>query len=245
MNAPAADSIRSGSHAAPRRSPPPIPFVLCVGITGHRSDSLPVGSVEPLRAQIRDVLLLIAGAGGALLKKEQDCFAADPPRLRFVSPLADGADQIAAEVALDLGWELQVGPAVRARRISRKPRQQRGARAIRCARPAGNLHARASRRGRQRPRRLCDDRPRDRRPLRPADRGVGRASATRPRRHRRSGSARDHARHRDHPPAARASGATADRVERIRPGGAHARRRAERRAAARPSGDGHRLFKGC
>ncbi len=27
--------------------------------------------------------------------------------MRFVSPIADGADQIAAEVALDLGWELQ------------------------------------------------------------------------------------------------------------------------------------------
>ena len=30
-----------------------------------------------------------------------------PPRRRFVSPVADGADQIAAELALELGWELQ------------------------------------------------------------------------------------------------------------------------------------------
>jgi len=42
-----------------------------------------------------------------LFGKEHACFAADPPRLRFVSPIADGADQIAAEVALELGWELQ------------------------------------------------------------------------------------------------------------------------------------------
>ncbi|HEY7959666.1 MAG TPA: hypothetical protein VID20_06350, partial [Sphingomicrobium sp.] len=27
--------------------------------------------------------------------------------MQFVSPVADGADQIAAEVALELGWELQ------------------------------------------------------------------------------------------------------------------------------------------
>jgi len=33
-------------------------------------------------------------------------FAPDPPSLQFVSPLADGADQIAAECALELGYEL-------------------------------------------------------------------------------------------------------------------------------------------
>jgi hypothetical protein len=77
-------------------------------VTGHRAESLPAEAIEPLRQRIRDVLLLIADAGQALLNKEQACFASVPPRLRFVSPIADGADQIAAEVALDLGWELQV-----------------------------------------------------------------------------------------------------------------------------------------
>ena len=46
--------------------------------------------------------------GTRLYERERDCFAlGSPPRLRFVSPIADGADQIAAEVALELGWELQ------------------------------------------------------------------------------------------------------------------------------------------
>lgn len=76
-------------------------------MTGHRSDSLPAGSLEPLRKQMRDVLMLVADAGNRLLREEQDCFAPDRPRLRFVSAIADGADQIAAEIALDLGWELQ------------------------------------------------------------------------------------------------------------------------------------------
>jgi hypothetical protein len=89
------------------RRPPKLPFVLSVGVTGHRADVLPSGSVDPLRTRIRDVLLLIAEAGRDLLQKEQDCFAVLPPRLRCVSPVADGADQIAAEVALALGWELQ------------------------------------------------------------------------------------------------------------------------------------------
>jgi hypothetical protein len=34
-------------------------------------------------------------------------FAARPAKQRFISPIADGADQIAAEVALELGWELE------------------------------------------------------------------------------------------------------------------------------------------
>ena len=107
MNAPAA-ALSSQAAAASVSGPPRLPFVLSVGVTGHRAESLPAGAIEPLRNRIRDVLLLIADAGQALLNREQACFAPVPPRLRFVSPIADGADQIAAEVALELGWELQV-----------------------------------------------------------------------------------------------------------------------------------------
>ena len=95
------------SESARSPGPPRLPFVLSVGVTGHRAESLPKPILERLRSQIRDVLLLIADAGQALLNEEHGCFAADPPRLRFVSPCADGADQIAAEIAVDLGWELQ------------------------------------------------------------------------------------------------------------------------------------------
>lgn len=69
---------------------------------------LPDSSLPVLRERIRDILLLIAEAGHALYQRERVCFADEPPHLRFVSPIADGADQIAAEVALELGWELQV-----------------------------------------------------------------------------------------------------------------------------------------
>ena len=87
--------------------PPPVPFVLAVGVTGHRADMLPDDSIPLLRERIRDVLQRIEEAGRDLLAAERSCFAPFEPRLRFVSPLADGADQIAAEVALELGWELQ------------------------------------------------------------------------------------------------------------------------------------------
>ncbi|MES2327023.1 MAG: hypothetical protein V4499_06785 [Pseudomonadota bacterium] len=82
--------------------------MLSVGVTGHRADVLPAGSEERLRKRIGDTLALIASAGADLLQDERECFAEGPCKLRFISPIADGADQIAAEVALDLGWELQL-----------------------------------------------------------------------------------------------------------------------------------------
>ena len=91
-----------------RRGPPPIPFVLSVGVTGHRADMLPPGSEELLRKRIGEILAVVASGGADLLEMERDCFAIGPSRRRFISPIADGADQLAAEVALELGWELQV-----------------------------------------------------------------------------------------------------------------------------------------
>jgi hypothetical protein len=101
-----------GDQLAPEPSPcskgpPSVPFVLAVGITGHRADVLAEGDVERLRERVRETLLLIEEAGRALLDRERDCFAPGPARIRFVSPIADGADQIAAEIALELGWELE------------------------------------------------------------------------------------------------------------------------------------------
>jgi hypothetical protein len=111
VNVPASAIVQTeirGAVGSAGPGPPRLPFVLSVGVTGHRADVLPAGSLPALRARIRDILLLIMEAGVALLDREGECFAAAPLRLRFVSPIADGADQIAAEVALELGWELQV-----------------------------------------------------------------------------------------------------------------------------------------
>ena len=81
--------------------------MLAVGVTGHRAEVLAEGDVDRLRERVRETLVLIEESGRALLERERDCFVPGPPRLRFVSPIADGADQIAATLALELGWELQ------------------------------------------------------------------------------------------------------------------------------------------
>src|SRR3954449_6716355 len=95
-------SATETSDRVRQSGPPPVPFVLAVGVTGHRADVLRESGAETLRERIRSTLELIAAAGAELLGQERDCFAPGPCQLRFVSPIADGADQIAAEVALEL-----------------------------------------------------------------------------------------------------------------------------------------------
>ena len=87
--------------------PPQVRFVLTVGVTGHRADSFSSDALASLGPRVRETLDLVATAAQELAKREGDCFAPKRPLLRFVSPLADGADQIAAEVALELGWQLE------------------------------------------------------------------------------------------------------------------------------------------
>ena len=109
MNAhePFDSEARAAAGEVSRDGPPAIPFVLAVGITGHRAEVLAEGDVDRLRERIRETLILIEESGRSLLDRERDCFASRAARLRFVSPIADGADQIAATLALELGWELQ------------------------------------------------------------------------------------------------------------------------------------------
>jgi hypothetical protein len=86
-------------------SPPRPPFVVGVGVTGHRNGAI-AGNEAQLRERIAAVLKQITSAAEALRAAEPHCFDPAPTRLQFVSPLADGADQIAAEAALEAGFEL-------------------------------------------------------------------------------------------------------------------------------------------
>ena len=87
--------------------PPALPFMLCVGITGHRAEALGDKAARALPARISAVLETIGKSGLALFERERSGFSKAAPELHFVSAIADGSDQIAAEAALSLGWELQ------------------------------------------------------------------------------------------------------------------------------------------
>ncbi len=88
-------------------SPPRLPFALTVGITGHRLGGLADGRVGPIGDEIALALGRIEGEAAALFERERQLFADGPPLLTLVSPLADGADQMAAAAGLARGWRLQ------------------------------------------------------------------------------------------------------------------------------------------
>jgi len=80
--------------------------VFAVGVTGHRKDALPPDSLLTLHERLGTILQILVDQAAAVHSANQQFFSGEPPRLLFVSPLADGADQIAAEIALRLGFEL-------------------------------------------------------------------------------------------------------------------------------------------
>jgi len=98
--------VLKGGRKRRRECPPLVPFVFAVGITGHRQENLPAESIDDLRDRIAAVLNQLRAEASAVMAATADSFAPVPPRFLFVSPLADGADQIGAELALALGFEL-------------------------------------------------------------------------------------------------------------------------------------------
>jgi hypothetical protein len=83
-----------GAAAVPARS-------LSIGVTGHRLQRLGSERVERVEAMAADLIRLIEREAG---RRE----TAHKPALRLVTALADGADTIFGEAALDRGWTLDV-----------------------------------------------------------------------------------------------------------------------------------------
>ncbi|HEV2043202.1 MAG TPA: hypothetical protein VGR05_00850 [Sphingomicrobium sp.] len=87
--------------------PPQLPFALTVGVTGHRLGALADARRAAVRDAIGQALEAIEREAMAVFNREAGLFATVPPTLTLVSPLADGADQMAAEAGLARGWRLQ------------------------------------------------------------------------------------------------------------------------------------------
>lgn len=108
-----------------KNTPPRAPFVLRIGVTGHRTepDVIPTGEkrkrpipdIPAIRASVHEVLEVIrASFKGVADTKEElfDLSATDYRQpgggtLRIISALASGADQWVAEEAISLGFDLQ------------------------------------------------------------------------------------------------------------------------------------------
>lgn len=87
-------------------APPRPPFAFSLGVTGHRSESL--GPEAPtVAARIAEAVRDISAAAVEQFVANRDWFAQLPPQLLMVSPLADGADQMAADAAIANGYALQ------------------------------------------------------------------------------------------------------------------------------------------
>lgn len=83
------------------------PFGFSVGITGHRVEAVGRTTIDGARAPLDAVLAELVRAGEAIRTRDGSFFDDRPTQRRFISPLADGADQLAAELALDHGFALE------------------------------------------------------------------------------------------------------------------------------------------
>ena len=86
------------------RHPPRPRLALNVGITGHRSGAIPEAANATLGATLDTVLGRLKQAAFQLHAEASDLFSADVPITRLHTPLATGADQLAATSARANGY---------------------------------------------------------------------------------------------------------------------------------------------
>lgn len=87
---------------------PPRPrLTLNVGITGHRATVLPEGVADLLEPVVEEVFRQLSEATHRLHAEEAGIFAEAPPMLRLHTPLATGADQVAANSARACGYQIR------------------------------------------------------------------------------------------------------------------------------------------
>ena len=88
-------------------NPPRPRLTLNVGITGHRATVLPEGVADLLGPVVDEVFRRLRDATLRLQSAEVDLFDSAPPQLRLHTPLASGADQVAADGARASGYTIR------------------------------------------------------------------------------------------------------------------------------------------
>lgn len=79
---------------------------LTVGITGHRPPRLPEARLEALQISVGLLLVRISETLSAVQRAHSQVLSTQSPCLRLVTALAEGADSLAAQAALDRGWQM-------------------------------------------------------------------------------------------------------------------------------------------
>ena len=79
-------------------------MALNIGITGHRASILPPGMIDKIRPFVDEVFHELRKAALRIHSEESDIFTPAEPLLRLHTPLATGADQIAAGSARTNGF---------------------------------------------------------------------------------------------------------------------------------------------
>lgn len=101
-------TVRAGQSAGSTVPPPRPNIAWRVGVTGKRV--LSNGAITPLRAGVISVLTLVREEVTRHAQSPDAtsaCKTGRPPVFRLLSPLAEGADRLVAEVALPLGYVLE------------------------------------------------------------------------------------------------------------------------------------------
>jgi hypothetical protein len=89
-------------------SPPRADLVYRVGVVGHRPKRLAAANCEQLAAVIGHILDAVVAAVNEFeaSPERRHLYSDEPPRLRAISPLAEGSDTIFARAALDRKFDL-------------------------------------------------------------------------------------------------------------------------------------------
>ena len=92
---------------APRPdSPPKVPLALALGVTGHRPDLIG-DQAQKIERRLAGLFDDVRGAIDRVAASDASLFAPAAPQIHLVTPLAEGADQLAATVALAKGCAIE------------------------------------------------------------------------------------------------------------------------------------------
>ncbi len=92
-----------------RPAPPEPGLTFRVGVSGHLWSKMPGAEPAVLTEQVRDVLIQIRETVYTFIQEKRAPYSPDQsPTLILLTALADGADQLVAQEALDAGYQLHV-----------------------------------------------------------------------------------------------------------------------------------------